>query len=80
MIKKKLQASKDHKEKLKLEKDKEATMDLQPLKKLTNKKNKVAPGSGEKDDDSDLGLEDVLLKDEEEKAGREGIFCKLMHV
>jgi len=52
------------------EKDKEATLDMQPLKKLTNKKNKVAPGGG--DDDSDLGLEDVLLKDEEQKAGREG--------
>jgi hypothetical protein len=29
----------------------------------------VAPGSGEGDDDSDLGLEDMLLADEEAKAG-----------
>jgi hypothetical protein len=32
----------------------------------------VAPGSGEGDDDSELGLEDVLMKDEESKAEREG--------
>jgi hypothetical protein len=48
------------------EKDLEATADIAP-KKLGGKKSRVAPGSGEGDDDSDLGLEDMLLADEEAK-------------
>ncbi|KAJ1444116.1 hypothetical protein B484DRAFT_388979 [Ochromonadaceae sp. CCMP2298] len=70
LIKKKLAASKEHKEKVKVQKDKEATQEMVPLKKMGGKKSRVAPTEGkEEDDDSDPGLEGMLLRDEESKAG-----------
>jgi hypothetical protein len=46
------------------DKDLEATADVAPKKLAGGKKNRVAPGSGEPDDDSELGLEELLLQDE----------------
>jgi hypothetical protein len=46
------------------DKDLVATADVAPKKLTGGKKNRVAPGSGEPDDDSELGLEELLLQDE----------------
>lgn len=47
-------------------------MDAAPKKLTGGKKSRVAPGSGGGDDDSDVGLDELLINDENEKAGRPG--------
>lgn len=47
-------------------------MDAPPKKLTGGKKSRVAPGSGGGDDDSELGLDELLIKDEDEKAGKPG--------